>query len=96
MPTREEIREGIAERIYRWYCRNSELNNLGEWCKVSGYMRGIILSITDMVMEYEDSQGVVIKVDRELPECGVELMKHLKEYGYVAVGSLIEVKDANS
>jgi len=60
MTKQEKIREGIAERIYQWYFRNSQLNDLGEWSKVSGASRGLILAITDIVMEYEDSQEVFI------------------------------------
>lgn len=67
MTKREEIREGVAERIYKWYFRNSQLNDWGEWSKVSSATRGMILAITDMVLEYENSQGIVIKV--KCPDC---------------------------
>jgi len=60
MPTREEIREGTAEKIYKWYFRNSQLNDCGEWKGISGSTRGMILAITDIVLEYESSQDVFI------------------------------------
>ncbi len=33
--------------------------------------------------------GLVIKAERELPECGVELKKHLDKHGFEAVEPLI-------
>ena len=60
MGKREELRQGVAERIYKWYFRNSNLNDLGEWGKTNGATRGMVLAITDIVLEYENSQDVVI------------------------------------
>ena len=105
MATREEIREGIAGRIYKWYFRNSQLNDLGEWGKVRGATRGMVLAITDIVLEYEDSQGVVIKRDKEMPEDWIrglkgklkltdwdyeDVMLYLDRSGYMAVEPLIK------
>lgn len=50
MTKQGEIREGVAEKIYGWYFRNSELNDGGEWAKVKGATRGLILAITDIVL----------------------------------------------
>lgn len=61
--------------------------------------------IVAKLQEYEDSQGVVIKVERELPfvSSNYELSQHnvyvkigneaLREQGFEAVEPLIEVKD---
>ena len=94
MTKREEIREGVAEKIFEWYQRQFNLPIL-KWGKIHGGIRGLILSITDIVLEYETSQGVVIKVDRELPP---NLWRHtykegqysMLEDGYVAVEPLVE------
>ena len=65
MTKQEDIREGIAEKIFEWCKRNGYASF--RWNELTGATRGLILAITDIVLEYEDSQGAVIKVDREPP-----------------------------
>jgi len=59
--TREEIREGIAKRINH--------NDSLEWCVASEQVRLSCLQKSDGILSYLHSKGVVIKVDRELPQC---------------------------
>lgn len=68
MTKQEEIRKGIAGDIFEWCKRNGYIATSLEWKEVTGVTRGLILSITDIVLEHEASQGVVIKVGRELPK----------------------------
>ncbi len=62
-----DIREGLAKRIYEWHSRNSLLNDVGEWAEVRGSTRGLILEITDICLEFLHENGVVRKVEGELP-----------------------------
>lgn len=67
MTKQEKIREGIAERIFEWYQKQFNLHPW-KWSEVKyGGLRGLILGLTDTVLEYEASQGAVLKVERELP-----------------------------
>ena len=53
MATREEIREGIEKFVSEAYWYEGEKN--------------MVVDITSRLVNYLHSQGVVIKVDRELP-----------------------------
>lgn len=64
MNKQEEIREGIAETLYGF--------EYDGWDKLSAGNRVMWLARADAVMNKEHSQGVVIKVDRELPDDIVE------------------------
>jgi len=88
----EEIREGIAERIIA--------NSLWKLKDLSPENREHYLGKADDVMSYLHSQGVVIKVDRELPdpwempldsaEAGYGwLVEEMGKAGYAAVGPLV-------
>ena len=103
MTRQEVIREGIAEKIFEWCKRNGYIVASFEWKEVTGATRGMILAITDILLEYEDSQGVVLKVDKELPEpithWDAELtmgqisfltMLLMESEGYKATESLVE------
>ncbi len=73
MPTREEIREGIAERIWCFKRSVSDLPN-NEWLHLpdGGAAKRLTRAMAKEIMGFEDSQGVVIKVDSkgyESPEC---------------------------
>ena len=74
----DEIREGVAEEIWRFCQRNDCIHESLNWAEVTGGYRGLILSITDIVREYEDSKGVVLKVERELPLIQVEYQGDIK------------------
>lgn len=63
-----EIREDVAGKIFEWCKRNGFIVASFEWAELQGGTRGKILAITDIILEYEDSRGVVIRVERELPE----------------------------
>jgi len=75
MTKQEEIREGIAQRI--WDFRRSvsglQANNEWEGLLEGGAAKRLTRAMAKEIMGYEDSQGVVIKVDRELPENPYEL-----------------------
>ena len=67
MSKQKEIREGIARKIFEWCKRNGYIVASFEWKEITGATRGLILAVTDIVLEYEVSQGVAIKVEGELP-----------------------------
>ena len=101
MATREEIREGVAEKLFEWCKRNGYIVASFEWKDVTGATRGLILAITDIVLEYEDSQGVVVKVYGEQPyiNCGrnkrqneaqLDMRDRMLKAGYVATEPLVE------
>lgn len=73
----QEIREGVAKEIFDWNQRQFNLPRM-KWSEVQGAVRGSILSITDIVLEYESCQGVVLKKDKDA------------HFGMVEVESLIE------
>lgn len=62
MATKQErIREGIAKKLALYACEN-------DWNKLSPFRKQIYLDQALVIMEYENSQNVVIKVERELPK----------------------------
>ena len=73
MTTREEIREGIArnvhinQRIWAKIFKTEDPHNC-KWEELSEYHRELYLAGADIIMKQEHSQGVVIKVRRELPD----------------------------
>ena len=79
MDKRDEIREGIADRLYSWLpCTDDE----AVYCAAQ-------------LTKYLDSVDVVIKVDRELPDetlVGVSeyYIKRVLNAGYVATERLIK------
>lgn len=96
----EEIKEGVKDIIIdnsgNISCLYTEPRNLHvELC----------LNIADKILSYLHSQGVVIKVDRELPKIPIKAFENYKEHelgekcrltqrdmlksGYVAVEALI-------
>ena len=93
MNKQEEIREGIAKTLYRF--------EYDGWDRLDAGGRVRWLARADAVMNKEHSQGVVIKVDRELPDtipdfCVVNLYAGKGRgypkcmVGYVVVESLIK------
>ena len=101
MTEQEGIREGILKRLneFRWELQKpNALINLDTLTALQG-------AFADQILKDEDSQGVVIKVDRELPQVEgnigcpwltPELAQGccpLIKAGYVAVEPL--VKDEN-
>ena len=63
MPTREEIREGIIKRLneFRWELQKpNAIFSIATLTMLQG-------SFADQILKDEDSQGVVKKVKRELP-----------------------------
>ena len=61
MTKQEEIREGVAEDIGK--------NISPEWrSRNKGYLEIRVYDVTDTILAHLHSQGVVIKVDRELPK----------------------------
>lgn len=108
MATREEIREGIAFLEYEWAHPFESKETLSYWWKDTKKH-----SLQDLVTYYFkakeilkllDSQGVVIKVGRELPlpsfensvtgvarfELQLNTQREMLKVGYVAVESLIK------
>jgi len=69
MPTREEIREGIELII----------SNLIEGNKIRLNTDGMVDLCTTKLLSYLHSQGVVIKVDRKLPQLQ-ELRARVKQW----------------
>ena len=61
MTKREKIRERFAVEFYLWSVPQKP------WTEAEEYKKGICLSIADELLEYLHSQGVAIKVERELP-----------------------------
>ncbi len=53
---REEIRDGVITNIVK---------------KCPNLLNKEIVALADAILKDENSQGVVIEVDRELPECGI-------------------------
>lgn len=102
MTKQEEIRKGIAKRIYDWYVRNSELNDCGVWEEAKGWVRGMVWSITDILIENLHSQGVVLKVDwgeatSAMKAGGIPLeplmeLRRAYDAGFTAWEPLIKVK----
>lgn len=98
MTKREEIREGIAKAIYGDWAIGS-----APWEKTTQAEKAPWLRTAEKVMGDEASQGVVIKVDRELPKCPYskdelligayrEALEDIVEAGYVAVEPLTLIR----
>lgn len=94
MASREEIREGIAKQICYFYLRKTGAN-------FSIITQAECYEVADFILKEEDSQGVVIKVDRELPHKPIYddrrindalsvYQRVITKVGYEAVGPLIE------
>ena len=67
--TREEIREGIAEWLWENRAGETTVQDcVYTWAELPGYRKDDFRASADKLLTYEHSQGVVIKVDRELPE----------------------------
>lgn len=68
MTIQEDIREGIAERLWDFKRSVRNLSN-HEWSNLSdgGAEKRLSQAMADEIMGYEDSQGVVIKV--KCPDC---------------------------
>ncbi len=91
MTKQEEIREGIDRIIQHW---NPCASTSTDWTPLHGG-----LTVGQDLVNYLHSQGVVIKVDRELPEpVGVEILvgaiihatqQDMLKAGYVAVEPLV-------
>ena len=75
MATREGIREGIAKDIYTDWSIGSV-----SWEKTLPAEKTPWLKTADKVMITEDSQGVVIKVDSQLFDNGIEDKSTGKRY----------------
>ncbi len=102
----EKIREGIAERI--WCFRRSvyELpKNEWECLPDDGAAKRLTRAVAKEIMGFEDSQGVVLKVERKLPlvseadvkewnEATIDGIKTCQRFmlkaGYVATKPLID------
>ncbi len=101
MTQQEKIREGIEQSI----CSNCDdvsdwiegqtLEDAQKYCRE----RAICAYCTDLtndILQKQDAQGVVIKVERELPlmfgtvESYARGLKKMREAGYEAVENLIE------
>ncbi len=96
MATKEEIREGIAQTSYCFENRGKECLKwevLASECKVPYY------EFADVLLYKQDSQGVVIKVERELPkeyngergrEAYTNAQQDMIDAGYAPTEPLIE------
>ena len=93
MDKREEIREGLEIEIDYILGLTPPKDRETRLALVKSFVIGI--------QRFEDSQGVVIKVDRELPElgnhrghnmCVEDAQTDILKAGYVAVEPLIEDK----
>ena len=75
MTKQEEIREGIAEFLWKRGAKHTRFwpfSALEKVEKESPYLKGTrqaYLKKVDQLLSYLHSQGVVIKVERELPQC---------------------------
>ncbi len=68
MTSREEIREGIAEWLWENRAGETTVQDcVYTWAELPGYRKDDFRASADKLLTYEHSQGVVIKVDRELP-----------------------------
>ena len=88
MTKQEEIREGVEKFVSEAYWYEGKKN--------------VVESITNELLQYLHSQGVVLKVKRDLPECPYIKTRYperkawgwsrnaLLDAGYVAVIPLIE------
>lgn len=94
MTKREEIREGMAYIVTTTLdcklCQTECIDNQKLPCPEA-------YRIADEIMKKQDSQGLVIKVDRELPkilaECICETHPELAELGEVGDGQYHAVED---
>lgn len=97
MTKQEEIREGIASRI--WYRASLPSVNI-KWEELTSFARDCWLHLADEEMSILRSQGVVLRVDKELPQpdyagenwygsYGVA-QEHMLKAGYTATEPLIE------
>ncbi len=95
MATREEIREGVAKELAR---QDDELI----WGHIKAESQAVFLFEANQILSYLHSQGVAIKVERELPEPGYMVApgwkkvgwhsacKYMKRTGWEATEPLIE------
>jgi len=65
MTKQEKIREGLAECHYYY---GGGWDGIKRWEDVALDDRGVNYDFADIALEKQASQGVVIKVERELPE----------------------------
>ena len=100
MTKQEEIREGIALKYLQWKENDTtlQLHTAGQ------FLRSECFDFANEVMEQEHSQGVVRKVERELPLLSFEnsvtgvatferelgIQRDMLKAGYVVVEPLIE------
>ncbi len=105
MPTREEIREGIARITHHWHCPSEKWEERDNYLSSLGWLGPepeYYYKLADELLPYLHSQGVVIKVDRELLKKKT-IENHLSSWanwyegqqdmlkaGYVAVAPLVE------
>ena len=102
MPSREEIREGTREWLIEMdTCHNEDCGDAK--CDSScPYLNKIV----DKFLVYLHSQGVVIKIDRELPDLvidpqtnrlrvPVDVMNEMLKAGYTAWKPLVEKEVSN-
>ncbi len=91
MATREDIREGLAKALYeREFSKDYWDTRMSNGDKVQWFAKA------DCGIQYLHSQGVVIKVDRKLPDHGVLQtgnyragQRSMIDAGYIAVEPLI-------
>ena len=68
MPTREEIKVGLARRAYVWDKMRGEALSFEPFDKLSEEEQKAYYVLAELLTIGLHSQGVVIKVKRELPE----------------------------
>ena len=86
-PTKqEEIREGIARLVHYWHIGGSERwedNDEENW---QGPKRQEYYEAADALIPYLHSQGVVLKVDRELPTSSWNGHEYIEQNDFVLKG----------
>ncbi len=97
MTKQEKIREGIAEWLWENRAGETTVQDwVNSWAKLPENRKQDFRKDATDFMIYLNSQGIVLKVDRELPECSIipktTGVCPYKKAGYGAVEPLIEEK----
>lgn len=107
MTKQEEIREGIARNAYIWASFTCGEDSIEPLENLSAEKQKVYFTFAHQLAIFLDRQGVVIKVERELPDitdgCDCEVCQHFRQTsaiphqvllsaGYAATKPLIEVK----
>jgi len=67
MATKEEIREGIAEWLWGNTCKATVRDWVDSWTDLPEDRKQDYRQNADKLLTYEDSLGLVLKVEKELP-----------------------------